>query len=99
MGVIIINNKTFTKKEMEQKAEILKAISHPIRLCIVRKLIELEGSNVTTMQNCLEAPQSTVSQHLSKLKAANIVEGERNGTEINYYIINDDVKKIIKAIF
>lgn len=81
-----------------EKAEVLKALAHPIRLCIVQGLIEEEGRNVTTMQNCLNAPQSTVSQHLSKLKAAGIIEGRRNGTEINYYVVNEDAKKIVNSI-
>ncbi|MBS4538262.1 helix-turn-helix transcriptional regulator [Clostridium sp. D2Q-11] len=81
-----------------EKSEVLKALAHPIRLCIVQGLIEEEGRNVTTMQNCLNAPQSTVSQHLSKLKAAGIIEGRRKGTEINYYVVNEDAKKIISSI-
>ena len=87
------------KKELEEKADILKAISHPVRLCIVRGLLNEGESNVTNMQNCLEAPQSTISQHLAKLKAAGIIEGERKGTEIFYKVVNEEVKKIIKAIF
>lgn len=81
-----------------QKAEILKALAHPIRLCIVQGLIEEEGINVTTMQNCLNTPQSTISQHLGKLKAAGIIEGKRNGTEINYYVKNEDAKNIVDSI-
>lgn len=87
------------KKELEEKADILKAISHPVRLCIVRGLLNEGESNVTNMQNCLDAPQSTISQHLAKLKAAGIIEGERKGTEIFYKVVNEEVKKIIKAIF
>ncbi len=78
---------------------MLKAISHPIRLCIVKRLIEEGEANVTRMQNCLGAPQSTVSQHLAKLKAASIIEGIRSGTEINYRVVSEDVKKIIENIF
>ena len=36
------------------------------------------------MQTCLDIPQSTVSQHIQKLKAAGIIEGDRTGLEINY---------------
>lgn len=87
------------KKLLEEKAEILKAISHPVRLCIVRRLMIEGEKNVTEMQNCLEAPQSTVSQHLAKLRASGIIEGKREGTEIYYSVVNEDVKKIIKALF
>lgn len=86
-------------EELINTAEILKAISHPIRLCIVRGLLENGGHNVTEMQNCLDTPQSTISQHLMRLKAAGIVEGVRSGTEIKYHLVNEDVKKVIKALF
>ncbi|HMA58832.1 MAG TPA: metalloregulator ArsR/SmtB family transcription factor [Halanaerobiales bacterium] len=85
--------------EIKEKAKILKAISHPIRLCVVKGLMESEGYNVTKMQSCLDIPQSTLSQHLTKLKDLNIIEGERNGVEIKYYVKNDEVKKIINTIF
>ncbi|HEX2953538.1 MAG TPA: metalloregulator ArsR/SmtB family transcription factor, partial [Bacillota bacterium] len=50
------------------KAELLKSIAHPIRLCIVKGLIEQGECNVNTMQDCLQIPQSTLSQHLAKLR-------------------------------
>jgi ArsR family transcriptional regulator len=85
-------------KELNKKAEILKAIAHPVRLCIVKNLLKVNSCNVSAIQSCLEMPQSTVSQHLAKLKAAGIIEGERNGVEIIYSVVNEDAKKIIRAI-
>ena len=81
-----------------QKSELLKALAHPTRLCIVKGIMEKE-SNVTNIQKCLDIPQSTVSQHLSKLKAAGIVKGKRKGLEISYQVINEDIKKIVKILF
>lgn len=81
-----------------KKSELLKALAHPTRLCIVKGLIEKEN-NVTTIQECLDLPQSTISQHLFKLKAAGIIKGERKGLEISYQVINDDIRKIIKILF
>jgi len=86
------------KSKFMQKSELLKALAHPTRLCIVKGLIEKE-SNVTNIQECLDLPQSTVSQHLFKLKAAGIIKGERNGLEISYQVINKEVRKIIKILF
>jgi len=51
-------------------AEILKAIAHPQRLCIVKTLCEKDHLNVGDMQHCLGEAQATVSQHLIRLKAA-----------------------------
>ena len=81
-----------------QKSELLKALAHPTRLCIVKGLIEKE-SNVTSIQKCLDLPQSTISQHLFKLKAAGIIKGEREGLKISYQVINEEVRKIIKILF
>lgn len=86
------------RKLLEKKAELLKALAHPVRLCIVRNLIETGGCNVSKMQDCLEMPQSTVSQHLSKLKATGVVEGNRNGTEITYSAINDDAINLVNVL-
>lgn len=83
----------------EEKVEILKAIAHPARLCIVKGLMENGPSNVTNMQNCLDAPQSTISQHISKLKSSGIIKGERNGLEIAYSVSNEKVKEIISVLF
>lgn len=94
----VISQFDFIIKDLERKSEVLKAIAHPVRLCIVNGLYKQGSCNVSHMQFCLDIPQSTISQHISKLKSAKIIEGKRNGTEIQYYIVNEDVKKILDAI-
>ena len=86
-------------KEMEEKASLLKLLAHPIRLCILRGLIRDGENNVSFMQDCLEVPQSTLSQHLSKLRLAGIVRNERRGTEIYYSLVDEEVKRIINLLF
>lgn len=86
-------------EEYEAYAEVLKAISHPLRLCIVKGLIENGPKNVTNMYSCLGVPQSTISQHISKMKSADIIKGERNGTEITYSVDNEKIEKLIKCLF
>jgi DNA-binding transcriptional ArsR family regulator len=82
-------------KAYTQTAEILKAIVHPVRLCILKGLLDKGKSNVTYMQECLDLPQSTVSQHLQKLRSCGIVETERNGLEINYSVKDKRIKQLI----
>lgn len=79
-------------------AQKLKTIAHPHRLFIVKGLMEYE-CNVSYIQQCLGLPQSTVSQHLAKLKSAGIIEGRRNGLEVCYKVVDDDVKNIINILF
>jgi predicted transcriptional regulator len=81
-----------------EEAEMLKALAHPVRLCIVNGLLNKGTCNVTFMQNCLDMPQSTVSQHLQKLRVAGIVKGQRIGTEISYSVNNPKVAKIVAIL-
>ena len=85
--------------ELAQTAELLKVIAHPVRLCIIRGLWLHGGCNVSHMQDCLAAPQSTISQHLAKLRTAGIIEGTRNGLEIRYTLANEQVEKLLQALF
>lgn len=85
-------------KELEVQAEFLKVLAHPVRLCIVRGLMQKDSCNVSFMQDCLGMPQSTISQHLQKLRSVGIIEGERNGLEINYKIKDKRVEGIIKIL-
>lgn len=85
-------------KKYEQDAELLKVLAHPVRLCIVNGLLNKGKCNVSKMQECLQIPQSTVSQHLQKLKAAGIIAGERNGLEVSYIVSNERVKEVVKAL-
>jgi predicted transcriptional regulator len=80
-------------------ADLLKAIAHPVRICIIRGLMAKGSCNVSYMQDCLNLPQSTVSQHLQKLKSLGIIKGERNGLQVNYKIANDTIINIINSIF
>jgi len=80
-------------------AEILKVLAHPLRICIVKNLLENGECNVGYMYTCLEVPQSTVSQHLQKLRYAGIIEGRRHGLEINYKIKNQQMGNLINSIF
>jgi len=77
---------------------ILKSLAHPIRLCIVKNILEQKQCNVSHMQNCLKLPQSTVSQHLQKLKYAGVIEGTRHGLEVNYKIRDYKIIKLINSI-
>ncbi len=83
-------------EKFEQKAEILKAIAHPVRLCILRGLAQDGPSNVGKMTTCLEIPQATVSQHLAKMKAVGIIKGKRKGTQVIYTLTSvGSIKELI----
>ncbi|MDK2883029.1 MAG: hypothetical protein PWP58_1365 [Bacillota bacterium] len=85
------------RKRYEEKAELLKALSHPVRLCIVTNLLVRECS-VGHMQDCLGLPQSTVSQHLAILRGRGIIRGERKGAEVVYRVVNEEAAQIARIL-
>jgi len=86
-------------KAYNEVADILKVLAHPVRICIVKGLLENGRCNVTFMQECLELPQSTVSQHLQKLRSMGIVATDRNGLEVGYTLASEKVKKLLEFFF
>ena len=48
----------------EEKAELLKALAHPVRLRIVRGLLTTGCHNVGCMEANIGQSQSCISQHL-----------------------------------
>jgi DNA-binding transcriptional ArsR family regulator len=69
--------------EVDKASEFLDALANPVRLEIVRMLVEGEVA-VTTIAVRLGMSQSAVSQHLRKLRDAAVVRTRRNGTMIFY---------------
>ena len=84
------------KNDIDKTAEIFKALSGTTRLKIVVGLIEKNECNVSKMAEGLNIAQPNVSQHLSVLKNAGIIEGYRKGNQICYKVINEFVIKIVK---
>ena len=67
----------------EAKSRIFKALAHPTRLLIVDELAVRERC-VLDLTEMVGADMSTVSKHLSILKAAGIIEDEKRGTQVFY---------------
>jgi len=79
----------------EQMSIMLKALAHPARLQIVAGLLKNE-CNVSQIQQSLELPQSTISQHLRILKSGGIIKGRREGTKVCYKVVNKWVEEIME---
>ena len=78
-------------------ADILKALGHPIRLRIVESLLDAEKC-VGTIWTNLDLPQSTVSQHLSLLRSKGIVQDERCGSKVKYFLKDRRIAEIMKVM-
>ena len=72
-----------TQAKMEARAAILKALAHPTRLFMVDELSRGERC-VADLAELAGADMSSVSKHLSLLKAVGLVQDERRGVQIFY---------------
>ena len=72
------------------QAEILKTLANPRRLDILHRLAE-GPCEVGRLAEEIGASQPNVSQHLSVLRAAGLVEAERDGREVRYRLTDPDV--------
>jgi len=72
------------------QAEVLKSLANPRRLEILHVLAR-GPIEVGHLADAIGATQPNVSQHLAMLRAAGIVEAERDGREVRYRLADPDV--------
>jgi ArsR family transcriptional regulator len=72
------------------QAEVLKTLASPRRLEILHVLAG-GPIEVGHLAKAIGATQPNVSQHLGVLRAAGIVEAERDGREVRYRLADPDV--------
>ena len=72
-----------TQARFEARSRIFKALSHPSRLYIVDVLSHGERC-VCELTGMVGSDMSTVSKHLSLLKATGIVADEKRGMQVFY---------------
>lgn len=78
----------------EKTNEVLRAIAHPVRIKIIKKLYE-NPACVCNLNKDIDYSQANISKHLKILKNANIVEYKKEGM-FRYYKLTDE--KIIEII-
>lgn len=89
-------------KELTEKANLFKALSHPARLHILRFLAESETCITGDISDELPLGRTTVNQHLKELKDMGLIKGEIDGVKTKYCLNNcqiSDAKKLIDEFF
>jgi len=69
----------------EKQAEIVKAISHPLRIAIVNFLKDGEQC-VCDIAEHVGAERSNVSRHLSVMVAAGVLGNRKEGLKVIYWL-------------
>jgi ArsR family transcriptional regulator len=79
------------------RAELLKALGHPIRLQIVAILCERD-QHVGAMAEEIETAQATISQQLAILRMRGLVSSNRIGGRAVYSLEEERLKEIVECV-
>ena len=63
---------------------ILRALGNPARVLILNELRRLGACPAASLADCLPLSQSTISEHLRRLREAGIITGEADGPPTVY---------------
>ena len=74
----------FEKKKCQEEAEVFKALGHPTRLWIVKQLADGQEHCVCEFVDAIGVQFATISQHLTILRQAGIVESDKRGQSVFY---------------
>ena len=87
---------------MQQRAEdiaaLMKCFANPSRIMIFCQLSQGE-KNVSSLIEATGLPQTSVSQHLKKLKEEGLIAYRREHRELYYSICSEDVMKIMESLY
>jgi DNA-binding transcriptional ArsR family regulator len=72
------------------QAEVLKTLSNPRRLEIIHLLAD-GPREVSRLAEEMGISQPNVSQHLALMRAAGVVEAERDGREVRYRLSDPEI--------
>ncbi|WP_302303872.1 ArsR/SmtB family transcription factor [Culturomica massiliensis] len=75
----------YTQQE-EQLARFTKAMGHPARIAILKFLASQDSCFFGDIHDVLPIAKATVSQHLSELKDAGLIQGEIQPPKVKYCI-------------
>jgi DNA-binding transcriptional ArsR family regulator len=95
---------TSSKKNMEQVAkfaDMFSAMGTEPRLRIVQLLLTAhpEGLVVSEIQQELDIPGSTLSHHLDKLKAEDLVRVQRESTFLRYTANTEALQELLRFLY
>lgn len=85
-------------EDQERLARIAKALGHPTRVAILSFLAKQKECFFGEIHEVLNVSKPTVSNHLSELKEAGLIQGTIEPPKVRY-CINDENWKQAQALF
>ena len=80
--------------DSRDEVELLRALAHPVRWDIVRRLAAEPGICACDFTEFFDVSQPTISAHLKVLREAGLVTTERSGATICYSIAPEPLARL-----
>lgn len=90
--------KEISSDQLEEAANMLKAIAHPMRIAILSYMEEGKKLTVTEIHELLNIEQSTTSHHLGILKDKGVLASKREGKNTFYYLKHENLRNIVDCV-
>jgi DNA-binding transcriptional ArsR family regulator len=87
----------FNDQQAEIISELLKSIAHPIRMKILCFLMEGE-KNVGEIEQQFGSTISNISQHLTVLRKAKIIDRRKEANFMFYTLTDNNVQKLMEIL-
>jgi len=82
---------------LEQAAQCLRSVAHPVRLRILELLVDGEYS-VGELAELCEVDQPTASGHLGQLRSRGILQQDRRGRHVYYRVATPAMEGIVSCM-
>jgi len=91
---MVISKTILFDAELQERANLFKALSHPARLQILQFLAQSKTCITGDISDHFPLGRTTVNQHLKELKEAGLISGHMKGAKIVYCLDYEKVKKM-----
>ena len=86
-----------TLADFIETAGLFRALAHPLRLAVACGLARRPATQAEVVA-VLGRPQSTIAQHLAKLRSAGVVSGRREGAQVVFQVTDPAAVAVIEAV-
>jgi ArsR family transcriptional regulator len=83
---------------VEEVARMCKALGHPARVQLLKHLVDHGDCYFGSLADVLPLAPSTISQHVTILKEAGLIEGSANEQRVRYCVNTERLAQLKLAI-
>ena len=83
--------------KFKKQARLLKLLANPVRLEILAALSR-QTICVRNLEELVSRRQANISQHLSILRHAGLIDFDRRGRKVCYFIVDKKTREVVRIL-